>query len=178
MRRRITLILTALCVGAVALSAQQSALALRVVTDSNGYLRVSVGASTGTSSQAQSLANTRLVTDANNYLKINCDNCITSAAPTFTGSAPSVANVGANSCGTSAATVTGNDTVGFVTVGATSGTQCRVTFTAAATTRRVCLINNETTANLARSTVVSTTATDFFGTFVGGDVISYLCFVR
>lgn len=94
------------------------------------------------------------------------------------GSAPSVANVGANSCGTSAATVAGNDNTGIVTVGATSGTQCRVTFTAAAPTRWQCIVNNETTANLARTTSVSVTQMDFLGTFVGADVLSYVCAPR
>lgn len=94
------------------------------------------------------------------------------------GGTPTVANVGANSCGTSAATIAGNDNAGIITVGATSGTQCRITFTKAAPTRWFCTFNNETTANLARSTYVDTTHVDAFGTFVGGDVVSYLCAAR
>ena len=94
------------------------------------------------------------------------------------GTAPSVANVGASSCGTSAATIAGNDNAGIVTVGATSGTQCRVTFTAAAPTRWQCIVNNEITANLARTTSISPTQMDFLGTFVGLDVLSYVCVPR
>ena len=95
-----------------------------------------------------------------------------------TGAAPSVANVGANSCGTSAATIAGNDNAGIVTVGATSGTQCRVTFTTTAPNRWQCVPTNETTANLLRSTAISTTQVDFLGTMVGGDVLSYICMPR
>ncbi|MEY4762543.1 MAG: hypothetical protein RLZZ200_2399, partial [Pseudomonadota bacterium] len=48
------------------------------------------------------------------------------------GAGMAVANVGANSCGTTAATIAGNNNVGEVTVGATAGTQCRITLTVAA----------------------------------------------
>ena len=94
------------------------------------------------------------------------------------GSAPTAASVGANSCGTTAPSVAGNDNTGIVTVGATSGTQCRVTFTAAAATRWQCVVNNETTANLARTTYVDASNVDFLGTFVGLDVLSYICMPR
>ena len=94
------------------------------------------------------------------------------------GTVTSVANVGADSCGTTAATIAGTDNAGIVTVGATAGTQCRVTFSAAAATRRLCIVNNETTANLARTTYVSVTTTDFLGTFVAGYVLAYVCLAR
>ena len=94
------------------------------------------------------------------------------------GSGLTVANVGANSCGTSAATVAGNANAFEVTVGATSGTECRVTFPVAAATRRDCVVTNETTANLARTQYISTTQSDLEGTFVGGDVLSVVCFTR
>lgn len=97
---------------------------------------------------------------------------------TTTGGALSVANVGANSCGTTAATIAGNSIAFEVTVGATAGTQCRVTFPVAATNRRDCVANNETTANLLRTTYVTTTTTDVLGTMVAGDVLSVLCFAR
>lgn len=89
--------------------------------------------------------------------------------------AVSVANVGANSCGTTAATIAGNNSTGRVTVGATSGTQCRITFTSAWTIAPSCLVNNETTANLARTTATTTTV-DLLGTFGGGDLLTYHCF--
>lgn len=93
------------------------------------------------------------------------------------GTAPTVANVGANSCGTNAATLSGTELSGVITVGATSGTQCRITFATAAPTRRQCVVTNETTANLSRTTYVDTTHTDVLGTFVGADKLSYVCAV-
>ena len=89
-----------------------------------------------------------------------------------------VANVGANSCGTTTATIAGNATVGEVTVGATSGTQCRVTIPQAVTTRFNGSCNNQTTANLCRLIAVSTTTFDLVGTFVAGDVVAYVVMAR
>lgn len=89
------------------------------------------------------------------------------------GSAMAVANVGANSCGTTTATIAGNQTVGEVTVGATSGTQCRVAVPQATTTRFNGSCNNQTTANICRLVAVDTTHFDLVGTFVAGDVVAY-----
>ena len=89
-----------------------------------------------------------------------------------------VGNVGANSCGTTAATIAGNDNVGQITVGATAGTQCRVTFVTAAATRRHCTVTDSTTTIATRATYVDTTHTDFFGAFVAGDLVNYVCFAR
>jgi hypothetical protein len=89
-----------------------------------------------------------------------------------------VANVGANSCGTSAASIAGNENVGAFTVGATSGTQCRIAFTTTAPNRRHCTFNDETTTIAIRSTYVDTTHTDALGAFVAGDVVSYHCMSR
>jgi hypothetical protein len=94
------------------------------------------------------------------------------------GTGTSVANVGANSCGTTAATIAGNQTSGVITVGATSGTQCRVTFTTAAPTARDCTSNDDTTTTAVRTTPVDVSNTDFIGTFTAGDKVSYVCFVR
>ena len=93
------------------------------------------------------------------------------------GATPSVANVGVNSCGTTAATIAGTDTAGKVTVGATSGTECRITFAIAFTNAPSCTVSNETTANLTRTQSTTTTA-DLEGTFVGGDVLAYICLGR
>lgn len=91
--------------------------------------------------------------------------------------APAVSNTTANSCGTSAATIAGTDVAGKVTVGATAGTSCTVTFTTAWTNAPSCHVTNETTANLARAT--STTGTVILaGTFVAGDVLAYSCLGR
>lgn len=88
--------------------------------------------------------------------------------------APTVGNVGANSCGTSTATIAGINSAGKVTVGATAGTACRITFSSAWTNAPSCVVTNETTANLARATSTTTTA-DLAGTFVAGDVLAYSC---
>lgn len=96
------------------------------------------------------------------------------------GTAPTVANVAANSCGTTAATVNATSTsnAGEITVGATSGTQCRLTFAAAAPNAWACSATNNTTAALARGVRVDTTHADLMGAFVAGDVISYQCTPR
>lgn len=93
------------------------------------------------------------------------------------GTTPTVSNTTANSCGTTAATITGNDATGVITVGATAGTNCTITFVKAAPTRRQCTVTNETTANLSRSTFLTTTTSTVEGTFVAGDLISYVCSV-
>lgn len=93
--------------------------------------------------------------------------------------AVAVADVGANSCGTTAATIAGNDNAFAITTGATGATQCRVTFTRTAPVRWYCMGNNETAeARVVRFVPVSTTTGDFFGTLTGGDVVSAICFPR
>lgn len=92
----------------------------------------------------------------------------------FTGTAPTV-GTGASDCGTSPA-ITGNDTTGIVTVGSgTNGGVCTLTFANSWTSRPVCMVQNETTANLARGTASSTTLFKITGTFVAGDTLSYIC---
>lgn len=94
------------------------------------------------------------------------------------GSGMAVANVGANSCGTSTATIAGNNNASVITVGATAGTQCRVAFTIAAATEWDCTANDETTTVAVRVTPVDTTHTDVIGTFTAGDKITAICFPR
>lgn len=91
---------------------------------------------------------------------------------------PAVSNTSANSCGTTAATIAGNNNVGTITVGATAGTSCTMTFTITAPVEWVCTVNNATTANLARATPSSTTTSVFAGTFVAGDLLNYVCIPR
>lgn len=91
------------------------------------------------------------------------------------GATPAVSNTSANSCGTTAATIAGNNQTGIVTVGATAGTSCTLTFADVAPTRRQCFVNNETTANLARASYTDTTHSVLAGTFVAGDVLAYQC---
>ncbi len=94
------------------------------------------------------------------------------------GSGMAVANVGANSCGTTTATIAGNNNSGEVTVGATSGSQCRIAFTVTAANKWQCVANDETTAVLTRGVPVDTTHADLVGVFTAGDVIVYHCWPR
>lgn len=91
--------------------------------------------------------------------------------------APAVSNTTANSCGTTAATIVGTDVSGKITVGATAGTSCTVTFTTAWTNAPACTVTNETTANLLRATSTTTTVI-LAGTMVAGDVLAYICLGR
>lgn len=91
---------------------------------------------------------------------------------------PAVANIGANSCGTTAATIAGTDNAWAITVGATAGTACRVTFDTTAPTVWACSVSNQTTANLTRQTAATTTTVDVTGTMVAGDVLIGVCFAR
>ena len=95
------------------------------------------------------------------------------------GSGLAVNNVGANSCGTTAATIAGGNNAFVITVGATSGTQCRVTFTVTATTEWDCSMTGQGATLVApKATPVDTTHTDFFGTFGAGDTFTAVCFPR
>jgi len=89
--------------------------------------------------------------------------------------APTVANIGANSCGTTAATITGNNSFSRTTVGATSGTACRVTFSSAWANAPACACNNEVTSNLCEVTLPTTAKVDLVGTFVAADTLSLVC---
>jgi hypothetical protein len=90
------------------------------------------------------------------------------------GTVPTVANTSANSCGTTAATIVGNDMAGKITVGATAGTSCTITFGTAWPNAPSCHTDDETTANLQRPTSTTTTLI-IAGTMVAGDVINYGC---
>lgn len=90
------------------------------------------------------------------------------------GTTPGVSNTSANSCGTTAATIVGKDNAGEVTVGATAGTSCTITFGTAFTNAPACTTTNETTANLLRATSTTTTVI-LAGTMAGGDKLAYIC---
>lgn len=90
----------------------------------------------------------------------------------------SVANVGANSCGTTAATIAGNNNAFVITVGATSGTQCRVAFTYTAATEWDCAASPQGTSTLIRMAPVDTTHADILGSLVAADKITAVCFPR
>lgn len=89
-----------------------------------------------------------------------------------------VANVGANSCGTSTATIAGSNLMSVITVGAGSGTQCRITFSFAAATEWNCVTTDSTTTVATRSTPVDTTHTDILGAFTAGDKVTSFCVAR
>lgn len=93
------------------------------------------------------------------------------------GATPAVTNTSANSCGTSPATIVGNDNASKVTVGATAGTSCTVTFAVPFSAEPSCNVTNETTANLVRATS-TVTAVVVAGTMVAGDVLAVACVGR
>lgn len=107
---------------------------------------------------------------------------LTSSAYITSGTSPAVANIGANSCGTSAASIAGTDNAWSLTVGATSGTACRVTFDTTAPNAWECAVNNQTTFTLdatPHQTASTTTTVDISATgFVAGDVIHGVCVAR
>ena len=95
------------------------------------------------------------------------------------GSGMAVANVGANSCGTTSATIAGNNNAFVITVGGTGGTQCRVTFTVAAATEYDCVMTGASATLVSpKVATVDTTHTDFFGTFGAGSTFVGHCWPR
>lgn len=92
---------------------------------------------------------------------------------------PAVSNTSANSCGTTAAAIAGNNHIGKITVGATAGTSCTLTFATTAPVEWICFgTNRSTPANIVAGIPVSTTTAKLDGTFVAGDVLSYSCEAR
>lgn len=90
-----------------------------------------------------------------------------------TGTAPTVANVGADSCGTTAATIAGKDQAHVITVGATSGTECRVTFNVAFSNAPVCVATASVATDL--HLVTTTTTATITGTLTAAEKIYVHC---
>ncbi len=91
-----------------------------------------------------------------------------------TGTAPAVTNTTSNSCGTTAATIAGKDQASHITVGATSGTSCTVTFNVAFANAPVCVASATVATDL---TVATTTTTAIVaGTLTAAEKIHLLCF--
>lgn len=91
-----------------------------------------------------------------------------------TGTSPTVADVGLNSCGTTAASIVGKDQASVVTVGATSGTECRISFNVAFANAPVCVATGSVATDLH---LVTTTAnTTITGTLTAAEKIHVLCF--
>jgi len=91
------------------------------------------------------------------------------------GTVPTVANTSANSCGTSAASITGSDSAGKITVGATSGTSCTITFGTAFTNAPSCWATDESTLMGTKAISTTTTLIVSATAFTAGDVIAYGC---
>ncbi len=156
----------------------------------SGFTRLSFGDAGGTSPAIKRTGNSELSFKTSNdgaYADIDAGfykgngQAITSATgPTFlsNGSGMAVANVGVSSCGTSAASIAGNNNAFVITVGATAGTQCRVAFTFAAGTEWDCAANDDTTTVAVRTTPFDTTHTDLIGSFTAGDKVTGICFPR
>lgn len=90
------------------------------------------------------------------------------------GTSPTVANTSANSCGTTTATIAGKDEAGVITVGATSGTSCTVTFGTTYTNAPSCWAMDDNTP--AVLPVVTTTSTAIIsGTFAASDKLKFGC---
>jgi len=87
------------------------------------------------------------------------------------GMTPTVAGTTSNACGTTSPSVAGSDAAGKITVGATSGTSCTLTFSAAYVFAPACVANG---ASYTRITS-TTTAAVLTGSFAAGEVISYIC---
>lgn len=118
-----------------------------------------------------------VTTDTSPLIRLRIDREGTLILPT-TASTPAVTNTSANSCGTDAATIAGNNNVGEITVGATSGTSCTVTFTTTAPVQWICTVNDSSTSGLVKAVPTSTTVSIFSGTFTAGDKLQYICFAR
>lgn len=160
----------------------------------NGYFNIGFGYSGGTTVPPayigfQEISNTSntfgdivlgtrsVTTDTAPSERLRIDNQGTLIIPS-TSPVPAVSNTSANSCGTTAATIAGNNNIGTITVGATSGTSCTVTFTTTAPVAWVCMVENQTTTNAVQATPSSTTVSIFKGTMVAGDKLDYVCFAR
>lgn len=143
------------------------------------------GAFAGSTVTASSLTATRipfagtagLLGDASGFTYVSGAVAVpTSIATTrflSTGTAPAVANVGADSCGTTAATIAGKDQAHVITVGATSGTECRVTFNVAFANAPVCTVTGQTAPDL--HLVTTTTTSTITGTLTAGEKLYEIC---
>jgi len=91
----------------------------------------------------------------------------------MTGTTPTVGS-GSSDCGTSPS-IGGNDSAGRVTVGASNGGRCTITFVAPWPNPPVCSAFDETTGNLVRPIATSTGSVALTGTLTAGDSLVYHC---
>ncbi|MFL5266813.1 MAG: glycosyl hydrolase family 28-related protein [Stellaceae bacterium] len=91
----------------------------------------------------------------------------------MTGTTPTIGS-GASDCGTSPS-IGGNDSAGRVTVGASNGGQCTITFAKPWPNPPVCSAFDETNGNLVRPTAASTSSVALSGMLMAGDTLVYHC---
>lgn len=91
----------------------------------------------------------------------------------MTGATPAVAS-GSGDCGTSPS-IGGNDSAGRITVGASNGGQCTITFVSPWPNPPVCSAFDETTGNLVRPSAATTSSVALIGTLAPGDSLVYQC---
>jgi hypothetical protein len=90
-----------------------------------------------------------------------------------TGATP-VLGSGSSDCGSSPA-IGGNDSVGRITVGTSSGGRCTISFATPWPNPPVCSAFVETSSAVVRPTAVSTSSVAFAGSFTAGDSVVYHC---
>ena len=91
----------------------------------------------------------------------------------MTGATPTVGS-GSSDCGTSPS-IGGNDSAGRITVGASNGGRCTITFVSPWPNPPVCSAFDETTGNLVRPTATSNNSVALIGMLAAGDSLVYQC---
>jgi hypothetical protein len=91
----------------------------------------------------------------------------------MTGATPTVGS-GPSDCGSSPS-IGGNDSAGRVTVGASNGGRCTITFVTPWPNPPICSAFDETTEKLVRPTAASTGSVALTGTLTAGDSVVYHC---
>jgi len=91
----------------------------------------------------------------------------------MTGATPTVGS-GSSDCGTSPS-IGGNDSAGRITVGASNGGRCTITFVSPWPNPPVCSAFDETTGNLVRPTATSNNSVALSGTLAASDSLVYQC---
>lgn len=157
-------------------------IAVQVNGSSGGKILYPAGA-TGTAGNSVTLASVNyeflaLQFDGSNFRIVSLTPRSAAALGMFghqimTGATPMVGS-GPGDCGTSPL-IGGNDSAGRVTVGATNGGRCTITFAAPWPNPPVCSAFDETSGNLVRPTAASTSSVALTGTLTAGDSVVYHC---
>jgi hypothetical protein len=91
----------------------------------------------------------------------------------MTGATPTVGS-GSSDCGSSPS-IGGNDSAGRITVGATNGGRCTITFVSPWPNPPVCSAFDETRGNLVQPMATSNSSVALIGTLAAGDSVVYQC---